>query len=126
MKLRILTPTESMEIEAVGKIIADGEKGYFCILPRHIDYVTTIVPGILSYTLADNREVFLAVDEGVLVKKGADVLISVRSLVQGAELGGLKKAIVEKFEALDEREKKARAILARMEADFARRFLEIK
>jgi len=126
VKLRILTPTESMEIEAVGKIIADGEKGYFCILPRHIDYVTTIVPGILSYTLADNREVFLAVDEGVLVKKGADVLISVRSLVQGAELGGLKKAIVEKFEALDEREKKARAILARMEADFARRFLEIK
>jgi F-type H+-transporting ATPase subunit epsilon len=126
VKLKIMTPAELFEIEDVEKIIAEGKNGYFCILPRHIDYVAAIVPGILSYSLPGNQEVFLAVDEGVLVKKAEEVLISVRSAVKGAELGGLKKAVVEKFEALDEREKKARAILARLEADFARRFLELK
>ncbi|SPD74913.1 ATP synthase epsilon chain [uncultured Desulfobacterium sp.] len=126
MKLNIMTPTGLFETEDVEKIVAEGKKGSFCILPRHIDYVATIVPGILSYSLPGNKEVFLAVDEGVLVKKGSEVMISVRSAVKGPELGGLKKAVVERFEELDEREKKARAILARLEADFAKRFLELK
>ena len=126
MRFRVITPVEIFSAEGVAKIIAEGDGGFFCLLPRHVDFVSAIVSGILSYTLESGEEVFMAVDQGVLVKKHSDVSISVRAAIKGNELGSLKRAVEEQIEAIDEREKKSRQILAKLEADFARRFLEIK
>ena len=126
MNLNIVTPVSSFSEEGVTKVIAEGPRGFFCLLPRHIDYVEAVIPGILSYTFPDNREVFVAVDEGILVKKGADITVSVRAAIRGREPGTLKKVVKEEIEAIDEREKRSRRIIARLEADFARRFLEAK
>jgi len=127
MKLKVLLPTEVLVEETVKKINAEAPNGFFCLLPRHIDFVTALVPGLLSYeTGKEDREVFLAVSEGILVKSGEDVLVSVRRAVQGGELGELRRIVEEKFKVLDDREQTARSAMARIEAGFVRRFLEVQ
>jgi F-type H+-transporting ATPase subunit epsilon len=112
--------------EDVTKVVAEAHNGFFCLLPRHVDFVAALVPGILSYEIGSGREVFLAVDEGILIKCSQEVLVSTRNAVRGPDLGQLRLTVVEKFEALDEREKSARSAMAKIEAGFVRRFLEIQ
>jgi F-type H+-transporting ATPase subunit epsilon len=126
MKLKVLLPTAVFMDMEVRKVIAEAENGAFCLLPRHRDLVTALVPGLISLTTVDGQEVFLAVDEGILVKCGAEVLVSTRQAVQGPDLGSLRRTIDEQFGVVDEHEKLARAAVARLEADLARRFLELQ
>ena len=126
MHLRMLLPTRILVDCPVTKVVAEAENGSFCLLPRHVDFVAALTPGILSYTTADGDEEFAAIDEGVLVKHGPDVLVSVRDAVRGTDLGLLRMTLNDSFEALDDREKRARGALARMEADFVRRFIELQ
>lgn len=125
MRLRVLLPEQILLDTEARKITAEAENGYFGLLPRHADFVTALVPGILTFTPADGREEFLAVDEGILVKSGADVRVSTRNAVLGQELGELKRMIEERFKRLDESEKKSRDALYKMEADLVRRFMEL-
>ena len=126
MKLKVLLPAEVLIEEDVTKVVAEAHNGFFCLLPRHVDFVAALVPGILSYEIGSGREVFLAVDEGILIKCSQEVLVSTRNAVRGPDLGQLRLTVVEKFEALDEREKSARSAIAKIEAGFVRRFLEIQ
>ncbi len=125
MRLRVLLPEQILLDTEVRKITAEAENGSFGLLPRHADFVTALVPGILTFTSADGQEEFLAVDEGILVKNDADVRVSTRNAVLGGELGELKRLIEERFKRLDEFEKKSRDALYKMEADLVRRFMEI-
>jgi F-type H+-transporting ATPase subunit epsilon len=125
MNLKILLPFRVFLDEGVVKVIAEGGNGFFCLLPRHIDFVSALVPGILSYYKKSGEEVFLAVDEGVLVKNGDVVLVSSRNAVQGPNLEALRQTVEEEFKALDEQQKAARSVVAKIEANFIRRFLEI-
>jgi F-type H+-transporting ATPase subunit epsilon len=126
MELKVLLPAEVLIEEDVTKVVAEAHNGFFCLLPRHVDFVAALVPGILSYEIGSGREVFLAVDEGILIKCSQEVLVSTRNAVRGPDLGQLRLTVVEKFEALDEREKSARSAMAKIEAGFVRRFLEIQ
>jgi F-type H+-transporting ATPase subunit epsilon len=126
MNLRILLPTRILIDIPVTKVIAEAENGSFCLLPQHVDMVASLVPGLLAFTNEDGHEEFAAIDEGVLVKHGPEVLVSVRDAVRGTDLGLLRLMITESFDALDEREKRARGALARLEADFVRRFIELR
>ena len=126
MKLKVLLPAEVLIEEDVTKVVAEAHNGFFCLLTRHVDFVAALVPGILSYETGSGYEVFLAVDEGILIKCAQEVLVSTRNAVRGPDLGQLKHTVVEKFEALDEREKSARSAMTRIEAGFVRRFLEIQ
>jgi len=123
MRLKVLLPTMVLIEEEVTKVLAEAENGSFCILPRHIDFVSALVPGIFSFTSGEGEE-FLAVDEGILVKCGSTVTVSTRKAMRGRDLGMLKRTVREEFRALDEREKKTRTILAKLEADFARSVFE--
>jgi F-type H+-transporting ATPase subunit epsilon len=126
MRLKVLLPSEVLLDATVTKVIAEAENGAFCLLPRHIDFIAALVPGLLSFETENGREEFLAIDEGILVKCGAQVLVSTRQAVRGPELGSLRQAIDEQFRAVDEQERKARAAAARLEADLVRRFLELE
>jgi F-type H+-transporting ATPase subunit epsilon len=126
MRLKVLLPTEVLVDAEVAKIVAEAANGALCLLPRHIDFVTALVPGLLSFTAEDGGEEFLAVDEGILVKCGAEVLVSTRNAVRGPDLGTLQGAIDEQFRVLDEHEKMARAATAKLEADLVRRFMELR
>ena len=125
MNLKVLIPQGILLDEEVSKVSAQAENGSFTLLPRHIDFVTSLVQGILSYH-SEGEENFLAVNEGILVKCGPEVTVSTRNAIQGEKLGELQQAIQEKFKNEDEQEKKARSALARLESDFIRRFMEIE
>jgi F-type H+-transporting ATPase subunit epsilon len=125
MKLKVVLPTGAVIEQEVTKITAEAENGSFCLLPRHIDFVSALVPGLLSFENERGEEEFLAIDEGVLVKCGAEVMVSTRNAVRGAVLGELKRAVEQQFRALDERENQARSVLAKLEADLVSRFVRL-
>jgi F-type H+-transporting ATPase subunit epsilon len=125
MNLKILLPAEILLDHDVTKINAEAENGYFCLLPHHVDFVAALVPGVLSYE-SQGQDHFLAVDGGTLVKRGQEVLVSIRNAIRGPELGKLKQVVEEQFEELDEKEKKARTAAAKLEVDLLRRFLELR
>jgi F-type H+-transporting ATPase subunit epsilon len=125
MQLKVLLPTQVLLEEEVAKVTAEAENGSFCLLPRHIDFVAALVPGLLSFETEAGEETFLAIDEGMLVKCGREVLVSTRNAVRGRDLGQLQQVVEEQFSVLDERERKARSALARLEADLVRRFMEL-
>ena len=125
MKLKVLLPTKILLEEEVSKITAEAENGSFCLLPRHIDFVTALVPGILIFVSVRGEEKFLAVDEGILVKSGVQVLVSTRHAVQSSDLGLLQETVEKQFRVLNEREKVTRSALAKLEVNIVRQFMEL-
>jgi F-type H+-transporting ATPase subunit epsilon len=125
VKLQVLTPAQVTLDQEVEKVIAEAEDGFFCLLPRHADFVAALVPGILEVHGAERGEEFLAVDQGILVKAGEDVVVSTRRAVRSADLEHLRDTVEETFLAVDEHERQARSAAARLEADLVRRFMEL-
>lgn len=125
MKLKVLLPTKIFLEAEVTKVVAEAENGNFCLLPHHIDFVTALIPSILSYVTLDGRERFLAVDEGILIKCGPQVWVSSRQCVEGEDLGYLQKTIEKQFRVIDEREKLTRSALAKLEANLIRHFVKL-
>ena len=125
MKLKVLLPTEVLIEEEVTKVIAEAEDGSFCIKPKHVDFVAALVPGLLSFETAGGREEFLAVDEGTLVKCGAEVLVSAANAVRGPNLGTLKDTVEKQFMIVDDRQKDVRTAVAKLEASLMRKFIEL-
>ena len=125
MNLKVLLPFRIFaEKTGVTRIVAETRAGSFGILPRRLDCVAALAPGILIYENASEGEAYLAVDEGVLIKTGLDVLISVRNAIAGTDLGTLRDAVEREFLNLDEREQSVRSALAKMESGFIRRLAE--
>lgn len=125
MRLRVFLPMMVLIDRQVTKIVAEAEDGSFGILPKHIDFVAALRPGILSFE-SEGVEEFLAVDEGILVKCASDVTVSTRKAVQSRNLGELKQTVENEFRTLDESERKTRSILAKLEVDFTKRFLKMR
>lgn len=124
MNLKILLPFKVFaEKAAVLRIVAGTRDGSsFGILPHRLDCVAALAPGILIYETEAEGEMYVAVDEGVLVKTGTDVLVSVRNAIGGMDLGQLRKAVEREFLNLDEQEKSVRSVLAKLESGFIHRF----
>ena len=126
MNLKILLPFQIFaEKTGVSRIVAETREGSFGLLPHRLDCVAALAPGILTYETTSDGEVFVAVDQGVLVKTGPDVLVSVRRALVGRDLGQLREAVEREFLTLDEREQSMRSILAKMEGDLIRRMASL-
>jgi len=125
MHLKVMQPINVLIDERVTKVTAEGEEGSFCLLPQHVDWIAALVPGILSFESETGEEIFLAIDEGILVKQGAMVWVSVRSAVRGVDLETLHQTVQQQFRQLDEQERQARSTLARLETSFVREFMEL-
>ena len=119
MDLKILLPFRIFaEIKNVSQIIAETSEGFFGLLPQRLDCVAALVPGIFTYETESKSVHYLAVDEGVLVKAGTQVLVSVRNAIAGADLGKLRESTEKEFKDLDENEKNVRSVTAKMESGF--------
>lgn len=126
MNLKILLPFEVFAEKAgVLRIVAETRAGSFGLLPHRLDCVAALVPGILVYETEAAGEAYVAVDEGVLVKTGADVLVSVRRAIAGAQLGELRASVEREFLTLDEQQQSVRSVMARLETGFLRRFASL-
>lgn len=127
MRLEILLPYRVFaDWPDVERIVVESIAGSIGILPHRLDFTTALRPGVLVYQRADRKEEFVALDEGVLVKAGGEVRMSVREAIGGADLGGLRDAVRSRYINLDESERVARSAVARLESDFVRRFMELK
>jgi len=96
------------------------------LLPRHVDFVTIMTPGIFFALTEKERDIYIAINEGILIKADDKVTLSVRGAVKGDNLGDLKKEVEENFKKVNEQEEGARSALQKLEADFVRRFLDLE
>jgi F-type H+-transporting ATPase subunit epsilon len=127
MNLKILLPSEVFaEKTDVSRIVAETSEGSFGLLPHRLDCAAALSPGIFTYETEQDGTVYLAVDEGVLVKTGADVLVSVRRAIAGTDLNDLHDAVKRQFLTMDEEEQKVRAAVIKMEAGLVGRFAEFQ
>ncbi len=123
MHLKVLLPFRVFVDKAdVSRIVAETREGSFGLLPRRRDCVAALVPGILTYQSEADAEVFVAVDEGVLVKIGDEVRVSVRRASSGNDLASLRDAVRRDYLTLDALQLGARAATQKLESVFVGRF----
>jgi F-type H+-transporting ATPase subunit epsilon len=127
MNLKVLLPFKIFaEKTGVLRIVAATRDGSFGLLPHRLDCVAALTPGILIYETKSEGEVYVAVDAGVLVKTGPDVLVSVRQALVGTDLAQLRDAVEREFLTLDEREQNVRSVMVKLETGFLRRFASFR
>ena len=127
MNLKLLLPFEVFaEKTGVSRIVAETCEGSFGLLPHRLDCVAALVPGILVYETQADGEVCVAVDQGVLVKTGVDVLVSVRRAIGGTDLDQLRDAVEREFLTLGDEERRERSVMTRLETGFLSRFATLR
>lgn len=125
MMLRVTMPDRCLFEGQVAKVVADGVDGSRGFLPRHIDFVMPLKPGIMSCTDADGAETFFAVHGGVLVKKGAEMTVATRQAVMAERMEDLPRGVLELFQEVDEHAEAAERAANRLETMLLREFLEL-
>ena len=126
MRLLITVPTHVVLDEPVVKVVAESPAGSFGLLPRHLDLATLLVPGLLTFTRPDGEEAIVAVDHGTLVKVGDRIRVACRRALLARDPQEAEQAVRERFLFESEREKLARAALARLEVDLVRRLGQLR
>ena len=127
MNLKILLPFEVFaEKSGVLRIVAERREGAFGLWPHRLDCVAALTPGILTYETEEEGEVYVAIDEGVLVKTGLEVFVSVRNAITGTDLGQLHESVEREFLSLNEQEQNIRSVIAKMESGFILQFAEFQ
>lgn len=119
MDLKILLPHRVFaDVKNVSRIVVETSEGSYGLLPQRLDCVAALVPGIFTYETSAGSVHYLAVDEGILVKAGTLVLVSVLNAIGGADLGKLQESVEKEFVKLDESERYIRSRMTRMENGF--------
>ena len=108
----------------VKRIIAESPEGSFGIYPHRLDLISPLVQGILVFEKEGAGERYVAVDEGVLTKMGADVVVSVRSAAVGQDLQEMQTLVEQEFRQRSDQEENVRLVLARIEDDFIHLYRE--
>lgn len=126
MSVTLRLPTRTLYQGQADRITGVAPNGGFGILPNHIDFVTAIVPSVLTLQLPDGSEGIFGLDEGLLVKKGHKVVVVALRGVRGDALDTLRDTVEVSFVQMDEEERQARSALSRLEANMVRRFAELQ
>ena len=127
MLLKVLVPSKVVSrIPGVTRLVAESPEGSFGILEHRLDCVVALVPGILEYGTENGGTAYFAVDEGILIKTGGEVLVSVRRAIGGAELAPLHEAVEREFTALDSRDRDVRVAIAKLESSLVFRLSEFR
>lgn len=126
INLKILLPFKVFaDMAGVSRVVAETRQGSFGFLPHRLDCVAALAPGILIYEKGSEGEVYVAVDEGVLVKTGMNVTVSVRNAISGTDLAELRETVEREFVNINEREQNVRSVMAKMESGFISRLAEL-
>jgi F-type H+-transporting ATPase subunit epsilon len=78
MQVSVRLPTGILFEGPAQYLFAVAENGAFGMLPNHIDFVTVLVPSVLTLTTSMGDEHIFGIDEGLLVKNGHQVEIAIR------------------------------------------------
>ena len=127
MHLKLLLPSQVfIDKTDISNIIVETSSGSYGLLPHRLDCVAVLTPGILTFSTIADGEIFVAVDEGVLVKTGLDVLVSVRNALVDSDLTKLRAAVEQDFLAINEQALQVRAVMAKLESGFLHKFVSFK
>ncbi|MEP7278598.1 MAG: F0F1 ATP synthase subunit epsilon [Bacteroidota bacterium] len=126
MELKILLPFKIFaDIKNVSSIVMETSEGAYGLLPQRLDCVAALVPGIFTYE-TDGTAHYIAVDEGVMIKAGLQVLVSVRNAIGGADLGKLGELVKKDFDTKDKNQKQAITVIAKLERGFIYSFDKLR
>jgi F-type H+-transporting ATPase subunit epsilon len=124
VNLKLLLPSQVFaQYSDVTRIVAETPHGSFGILPHRLDCVAALAPGILEYATASGTAYF-AIAEGVLIKNGVDVLVSVRRAIGGGDLAELNAEVKRQFLAQDSITQEIRSSLNKFESSLVGRLAE--
>lgn len=125
MHLKILLPYKIFaEKTDISRIVVDAREGSFGLLPHRLDCVAPLEPGILIFESEREGETYVAIDEGILVKAGFDVLVSVRNAISVTDLSQLHQTVKKEILNLNVQEQTVRSVMAKMESGLIRRLVE--
>lgn len=118
MNLKILLPFKIFaDVKNITRIVMETSEGSYGLLPKRLDCVAALVPGIFTYE-TDNKTHYIAIDQGLLVKAGAEVMVSVRNAIGGVDLGKLHESVEKEFKALSDSEQNIRFAMTKLESGF--------
>lgn len=126
MNLKILLPYGVLlTTNEVIRMVVETQSGSYGFWPNRLDCTAALVPGILTYETPSDGLMYIAIDEGVVIKTGRNVVVSVRNAITGKELGKLRESVEHEFLNLEEREKTVRTVLSKLESGFIRNFQQL-
>ncbi|MCP4393707.1 MAG: hypothetical protein GY804_05500 [Alphaproteobacteria bacterium] len=125
MRIKVQLPDQIIYEDEAELIKYEAEDGTFTMLPRHIDFASSLVPGVVRVTQKDGNEVFLATSRAVLVKQGDLVTISTSLAVVSDSLEDVQDTLNAELEKSSEEIQNARDSLARMEVAIVKKYMEI-
>jgi F-type H+-transporting ATPase subunit epsilon len=127
MNLKILLPFRIfIETKNVSSITIETSEGSYGMLPQRLDCVAALVPGIFTYEIESEGPKYIAVDEGVFIKAGNEILVSVRNAIGGADLGKLSDMVKKDFNKQEEEKIQVRSVMAKLEGGFIYSFDKIR
>lgn len=122
MNVKVLLPFRVfIDIPKVRRVVFETSEGSYGFLPHRLDCVAALVPGILMYETENNTAHYIAVDEGMLIKAGLDVSVSVRNAIGGVDLGKLRESVEKEFIAQEAAEQETRSVMKKLESSFVAR-----
>jgi F-type H+-transporting ATPase subunit epsilon len=126
MRLIITEPTRVVaEHDDVVSVRAEDASGGFGILDGHADLITVLTNSIVAWRHVDGRAGWCAVRRGVLaVTGGTDVAIATRQAQLGDDLAALEHAVLARFQADLEAERRARVASTRLHTAAIRQFVK--
>ena len=125
MRLRITTPLSVVvDEDGILTLRAEDATGSFGILPRHADFLTSLVISIVSWQSGNQRQHYCAVRGGVLsIDAGRDIAIATREAVTGDDLATLDQTILGRFRADIETERTERVESTRLQLNAIRQIV---
>lgn len=113
-----------MEKEITYIRLKDGT-GFFGILKGHTNFLTALVPSLCYYTDVNGREVFLAVDEGIVSVREGTVTITSKEVFESDNAEKLAEIIETTLTKRDESEIAFRGMFEGIERSFMEKTIKL-
>jgi F-type H+-transporting ATPase subunit epsilon len=123
-KLKIVTPLKITEND-IKYIRLKDATGFFGVMKGHIDFLTFIEPSLCYYIDSNDREVFLAVNGGVLRIKGGKVTLISLEVFESDDAEKLSEIIEGTVAKRDRSETDFRMTLEGIEKSFIEKTFEL-
>lgn len=125
MQLSVYSPTGIVLEGHVDKIDIEAIDGFYTLLPKHTDFVTALTAGITTCH-SNGKITYIAVNEGVLIKRGKTVRLSTRQAILGDDLTTLTHTIETDFKQMQQQRKEATTTLSRLEIGLTKGLMRLR
>lgn len=126
MDLEILAPDHVVVKDQIVDLRAADASGRLGLRPGHEPFLTVLVPCLLMFRTTGGKDLFAAVDGGVLILEGREISLATRDAVVSERLDDVAEVAAEMLEVRRTREKSARAAFAELEASLLRELRKVE